>query len=1052
MMRTKATIISFFLVFSLYLLYGGVVVPLVLPQQRTGTGNTDVSETRTDATREEIGPYLALFSEGDWERDPEKEIHLLQFGRTIVLFGKETIKGKTIELNPCTILLLPDDLQDFHNEEEFQKKIRQSMVLRTPQYAEIDFEKDFDLSKMPLPKMKTGRLWGKVTVQGNLEADGKQEDFYLQTENIEITEEPGITKIETLKDVRFSFGPHVGHGTGLALKIAQSDLSQPQAAGEGSSAQFQRLTNLRFVFPDEHSNATTIDVTCKGGFQFASTPDEQGWTASFYQNVEMARNNPDKTVDRLTAEEVHLTLKPTAQSIANGTLQFDNLEPALCVARGKAGEGGQAAQPARLSVKHDGDVTLVGDEIFFDIRKNFLSLSTRPGAGASPCVEIIVADQYTIRNEQCIQYTLGHDGAFGKFAAEGKGTLSGKVGTGTAAKEISLAWNEMQMAPNPAVKDQIILKLNKGISAKLNGFGSMTANQLELHYNFTSAGQQKSNLLLDHAVVKDNVLFETATGTCRVKQLNIFFTNMTPDGRTLQSRWMPQILTEKPPAAPRMGIVDAYQPILQVQHLTPLAPTQPVPLYSSPAGTVASPVRNAAPQRSVAPAPKSSVETQNLLGIKSSGGGKFVMTSDLMSMGVLVQNGQSSAVNVDFEGNVRITEQVSGSASASALEIVGDTVRIWNPADTNTQIKISGQAATSDAIFKGKGVELRAGELNISRADNMFWSPGAGRLVADTSQIKTAGTTPVNIAPGNADGGKLVVTWNKEAEMRCDGQVLLFFGMEGKIGNRVEVNYQTTTLWCNEMQITLNRKVMFFDDQSSVEPRAVRIQCAHKVDVQNRQFDANGKQKSVDRAKVEKIQYDVDHNWFIADGPGELNSVFLGSGQGFDINGTSASRNQNVQNTLNYMAIWSFDSMQGTFLGNNKKVDIRGRKVEAAYCPAANWEDRIGRENLAAARLKGYTLECGRLLVEEIPDPLNGSQSAMELTASETAIIEGSEIYGKAKAIKYNQAKEVISMDGNATIHVTNQGQPMSQTVESIRYNIKTRSVELLQSQGMSIN
>jgi len=145
--------------------------------------------------------------------------------------------------------------------------------------------------------------------------------------------------------------------------------------------------------------------------------------------------------------------------------------------------------------------------------------------------------------------------------------------------------------------------------------------------------------------------------------------------------------------------------------------------------------------------------------------------------------------------------------------------------------------------------------------------------------------------------------------------------------------------------------------------------------------------------------------------------------------------------------------MQGTLLGNEKLVDIRGR-VRSVYCPAASWDDTIEPDNFAAAKMRGYALECERLQIVEAPNPLNLTQSSMELTASTDAIIEGSGgLYGKAQTIKYNQAKNMVDMNGNVTIQTTTKdGQTPRQSAEGIRYNIETRSVELLQVKGLSIN
>ena len=1091
-MRIKATLSSFVIILALYFVYGWGLVPLVLPTPRNSIDDrTDRSDERDLIRTEEFAPFLDLLPANGWEHN-YKDIRLLRFGQIIVLFGKDTPDGIRLRLEPCTILILPDGVEEYGNEES-REQILRSVVLRTEQYAEIEFDRDFDITKLPLPNIVSGRLVGTVTVQSGMGESDPNDGFYLETNEIEITEAAHSAKITAKGNVRFSLGLHTGFGTGLALDIVQSDPSQPQASRTLSSASFQNLRSLHLVFPESpnatarlsgdiyvpEGPATTIDVRCQGQFMFVANPAEQGWTASFLQNVEVDRTSPDKSIDRLTAHEVHLTLTPGKQkgnagAQGNAASPLSGFEPTLFVARGKEGKESQAAVPASLSIAQNGGVKLVGDEIYLDLRRNFLSLSTRQGKGASPHVEMILADQYKIRSVRTLQYTLGQNGAFGKFASEGKGELTGKVGTGASAKDIFLSWNAMQMEPYPAAKDQIVLKLSKGITARMAGFGTMTADSLDLLCNvlpsnssastLPGAGIQKSNVLLDHAVVKDkdNVLFETISGTCRVKQLTVFFINVV-DGRALYSRWMPQMLTAAPPVSPPVTsyrpvpVSPASQPILQVQYSQPqqnLAPMQPLQLYQPPAASnpATAPAYGNRQPNSLPQTPRpatGTVETQNLLGFKSSpSGGKFEMTGDQMRMQVRIQNGQSFAERVDIEGNVRLKENAANNLAGTPglIEISGETVMIWNPADPTTTISIQGQATGSDAIFKGKGAELHARELNISRQDNKFWSPGPGRLLANTAQINAPG-----ISTGNADK-QLTVEWNKE--MVCDGQVLQFEGKPDRDSNRVQVLYQTQTLWCNILEIWLNRRVMFFDDQSTVEPKAVEIKFSRDVNIRNEQFDVQRKRKSINTAKFANLHYDVEKNYFSADGPGELSSVFLGAGQGFDRNTTGTPgvpAKQNNGESLNCLVVWFLNTVQGTMLDSNLTVDIRGR-VEAAYYPAASWEDTLARENISAVRWTGYMMECERLQIVEVPDPLNQSQSSMELTASTNSRIDGSGIYASAQKIMYNQAKSTVQMDGNVNLQTTVQGQRVSHPrTESIRYNIETGAVEVIKSQGFGV-
>jgi len=1089
-MRTQATLLSFVFVFAAYLVYGWVLVPMVLPNIERVEGPTTAENDDDDPIRLENAHFLELLPADGWERNSSRPMQTLRLGQTLVFFSEDKREGKTLRVEPCTILLLPDGFREYRDDEETQKLLRQSIVFQSPGFAEIEFDADFDLfdisNRSVQPNFVAGRFWGKVTVRkGSSTETDVPDDFSLETESIEIRAEEDVMTISTLRDVRFQFGLHTGEGTGLTLRLAQSPQS-PQTHSQQSLSQMNkelqsvvvaRLKSLRLVFPEDNS---TMDVRCQQNFVFAANPAENGWTGSFFQNVEMVRNNADRTADRLTAEEVHLTLsasgnaKTPSNTSNNKVSPFDGLEPALFVARGKPGSGTQLPVPARLAVKKEGDVMLVGDEIFLNLRENFLQLSTRKEAGASPFVEMIIAGQYTIRSEQSIRYTLGEEGAIGKLLAEGKGNMTGRVGEGAAAKDMRLDWNTMQMEPHPTIKDQIILKLDNGIAARMTGFGTMTAQQLELHCvvvpsrqpsaapsgaipsgaALSGTGGQTNSLMLDQITVRNNVFFETDSGTCRVNQLHIFFTNLAPDGTELHSSRMLQSFAQAPippgraAAAPQPVV---RQPIQQVQHLQPLTlqnPVQPIPLYQPSAPPVA-----AAPMMRSTPtprtAPRGNVESQNLMGIQSSpGGGKFDITGNLMRMRVRMQSGQSSAENIEITGDVRLQENVAHAAAHFAIEIIGDSVMIWDPADPTTKIQITGRATSNDAILKGRGVELRAKELKLSREDNIFWSPGPGQLIAHTAHMNTPGIPAGNTNLVHSNDDKLYVEWNKE--MRCDGKVLQFWGQQDSIGNRVNVMHQTKRLWCDQMEIHLNRQVLFFDDPSTVTPEAVEIRCAGRVEVKHQLFDASGKQKSQDSAKAERLLYHLPRNYIFAAGPGELTSVFVSSAQGFDSTQTAGPpvpNNQvsNNQERLVHLAVWFPDEMQGILLGNKKEVEFKGRKVYVAYCPAANWNDRIDIGNFAAARLRGYTLECERLKIEEIPNPINPSESFFELMASETAIVEGSGIFGRAQTIRYNQAKNTVDFEGNVSAQRSSQGQNISVgPAERVIYNIETGNFDII--------
>ncbi|GHT10077.1 hypothetical protein FACS1894170_01650 [Planctomycetales bacterium] len=1090
-MRSIATITSFFVVLGLYFIYGWILVPIVLPERAAAELQQNSASSNAPAQREEIEPFLPLLPNDGWECNPKQELHFLQFGTVVVLFGHDQIdeqNKKLLKLEPCTVLVLPDT-DDHLTEESLQLWQRQTIVLRTPQYAEIEFDGEFDMTKLPLPKVIAGRLYGKVSINSGMKEAGTQDDLYIEAENVAITDTDVVTKIETLKDVRFRFGYHSGEGTNLSLELTQRPpdgiAAKPSTAKELNSVLFQRLKMLHLVFPENkdatalpsngevavpNGPATSLDIRCQRQFGFIWNVEEKSWQTNINGNVDITRNNPDKTIDRLTADEVVLTLRDTADGAAAKPAKnteygnFGAMEPVKFVARGK--KGVQPPQPARFALKHGSDVQLVGDEIFIDLRKNMLKVSTfdaKTEPGASKEIEMIFGGQYSIKNENTVEYTLGTDGAFGAFNAVGKGALTGRTGSGTNMKNIRLDWNEMTMAPHPLVKDQLIVKLGKGIRGMMENFGTLNADEAEICCNMipktqpaaqnTSGkglvGNTSSEFVLDHIVVKNKVQFANDLGTCDVKRLDIYFTNVSPDGKISQSRWTPQAMILPPPQSPikpatiHNRIAESDIELVQYQQPTgKLQPLQPLPVYQPAVVPVAPLVgSSAAPSQRV---PKNSLGSQNLLGLQSHQGTKFKMTGDLMKMQVRHQNGQATAEIVAIEGNVDVKELTAPQEQATAFALRGDTATIWDPGGLNTIIKITCQANNPDAFIKGRGVELWSKELNVTRADNNCWSPFPGRLVADTNSIPNTNGIAVKPSAADAAVSRLVVEWNKN--MLFDGKVMRFFGQNDKVGNRVRVLYQTQSLWCDTMEISLNRQVRFFDDTSKEPPKAVMIQCASDVFVRSVERDAAGKQKSVATAEAELLRYYIDRNYLVAEGPGKLSSTFSGKAPSI----AGGVKGGGTSDGLNHLAVWFQDTLRGVLLGNSKDISINGR-VEVAYFPAAGWDDTIAHENFAAARKTGCTLECEKMKIAEVPNPVQPSVGTMELTAEDDAVIDGYGVFGKAQLIKYSQLKDTVRFEKSVKIKTTRAGQSGDYSAESAEYNIATGSVNNVGMQGLTI-
>ncbi|MDR3198380.1 MAG: hypothetical protein LBU34_10985 [Planctomycetaceae bacterium] len=1231
-MRFFATIGSFFIVLGLYFLYAWIVVPLLLPPPNLSQRPL----TSEDTTREEIEPLLFLFPENGWERNPESEIHYLQFGQTIILFGNDEAQGNIVKLQPCTVLMVQGLDDPNLSETERNNSLRQAIVMRTPLYAEIEFDREFNLGQFPLPNIKSGRLSGKVTIESNGKEIGLQDDFFLETENISITESPGLTKISTLKDVRFYIGYHYGEGSMLNMELVLSNPDLPKSPKELSLIRFEKLKQLNLVFPEDPKSApkipdnppqtvaannplpkprispscpaTSLDIKCQREFIFqfakAEKPNEKIGIAKFIGNADARRTNPDGSTDILTAEEIQVKFQTKEKKTANPTAKntndlaqnntFGDLEPVVFEAGGKLAQNNQPVVPAKLISPQNGGVLMTGDHILYDLRKNFLVLETQTLPGASKEVEMVFQNQYFIRGEKSFQYTLGQNGEFGKLLSEGKGSLRGNIGNEKTPKKMFLSWNALSAEPYPMVKNQIVLKLWGGITADMEGFGNMTAGKLNLWCNIepkttgkttnqktadpktvppktetnpnilqslnsgksSSLFNDKSNVTPDRAVVMDNVHFINEKGTCDVNRLDIFFKTVSSTGMVTQSLWTPRILQDLPSPIPAgnphnnhhntaqhqpatrqlitlAGGFSAVSPtalspttvspatespateppsktssaIQQVQFVQPIPPAQQqqttnqtpsgmIPLYQSqpapPVGTSAAvsvPLnQNAVVSESVS----GSAASQNLLGIQSQTLAQYAIAGKQMSMQVVYNEGHSNVETLVVEGNVRITEKVVAEqlSNISIIEITGEEITVWNPSSPKTQILITGKQ--QDAVFQGRGIELRAKEINITRSGNKIWVPGVGRLIADTNTDSTqkyfqtkntattnsAGTatlsntssnTSVPLVPLKSAGNtaktnnntninkdnRLLVDWNES--MIFNGKVLQFLGKSDRNGNRVRAIYQDKEIWCDVMEIHLNRRIVFFDDKSNVEPEAEMIQCANNVFVRSRELDADNQLKSLSSAEFGKLRFYVASNYFVAEGPndrpGVLSFTSLSSDEGFSNAkiGLPESLSTDGRGVLKFLSIWFHDHIQGTFFGDQRNVEISGR-VQTVYLPVNSWDDHIGIDNLNIARKYGYILECEQLHIVEIPDINNNERNTMELTAFGNASIDSSKFYGKAQTIKYNQAKTLITFDGNAKIHTFEDGKKSEQTAaETIQYDVKNKAIRMNHSQGIRI-
>ncbi|MDR2762964.1 MAG: hypothetical protein LBB88_10205 [Planctomycetaceae bacterium] len=479
-----------------------------------------------------------------------------------------------------------------------------------------------------------------------------------------------------------------------------------------------------------------------------------------------------------------------------------------------------------------------------------------------------------------------------------------------------------------------------------------------------------------------------------------------------------------------------------------------------------------------------SVRSQNLLGFQPSNPNSiYAITGDQMEMSVLQGERTSQVQRLWIGGNVRIVEKVNQTAGNDLIEITGEEVYVWYPSAPNTVIYITGKDMR-EAIFTGKGAQIRAMHVYIFRAENVIKIVGAGRLLADAKSKKassgvlmnagnqtTATPTSAQLSNNQFEQSKrqegdsrILVQWNKE--MYFDGNIISFKGVPDKNGNRVLALMEDREIHCDVMQIFTNRYVSLFDDKSDVTIKPERVGCAIDVVMKSEKFE-NGLRKSFDWAEFDAVEIRLETDEFFAKGPGLIRSTFLETDNafsdpknGFDVL-SGGARNANVNNVNNvnvnnresilFLCIWFYDHIQGMSSKTHKSATMRGH-IDAVLCPVSTWDERVERDQLNLATKKGYLLKCEELRLVQMPDPVLKEKNFVELTAIENATIEGENrsLYGRAQTIKFNQAKSQVTLEGNelnnARITTSSQGTIPAQRIE---YNLKNGTAKIVNSRGV---
>ncbi|MEX0586005.1 MAG: hypothetical protein WD176_05145, partial [Pirellulales bacterium] len=492
-------------VLLVHFVYALAVVPLVEPAAtaREATRAIDLSHLRMTSN-----PYhrlLAQFFPADsWSLKNPK---ILESEHGLLLIDKyQTIGGTSIELSPLAMVLFPS--QAVRNDPE---RAGEALVLEAPR-AVLEFDKTIDLARARIGNLKGGRLIGAVTIRSNQKLPTPEDDLLITTRDVQLTEE----RIRTPEPVEFRLGPNHGSGRELVIRLRSRRDSRTEGAAGPNVAGLRMLELLRDVqmhfqmsgpgllpgSKNQHTVAkpapsagrlaapsnSPVQITSRGPFRFDFTTYE----ASFEEQVDVLRLNPDAPSDQMTCEQLTVGFAPREQaSTAAAATGRKEKIPALEVRRLRA-QGNPVIVRSPSTGASARCQTLV-----YDLKTGKLTLDDPQ--------RVMLREPTRQVQAPSISYQPGGPGELGLVDATGPGCLETKS-EAEGSPAFRAEWGDrLRVRPH---QGQSLLSVSGGGRIAMIGMGALSADEMWVWFRKSETREKSAP-----SVAPDRML---ATGRVRI--------------------------------------------------------------------------------------------------------------------------------------------------------------------------------------------------------------------------------------------------------------------------------------------------------------------------------------------------------------------------------------------------------------------------------------------------------------------------------------------------------------------------------------------------------
>ncbi len=812
MPRIIRTAVSFVIVLVAYWIYALVAVPWIEPSA-TLADSTPITDRERAAGRNladnRLGPYKHLFPPGAWQRKSPK---ILDSDRVKLLMQDyRTLGDGRMEIIPCTLIFTPKRANT-----EPGAADPSPIVVDAPEGAILQFDGPFDLKRIKIGRLTGGDLKGRVTIRGEGNRPGPEDNLLIVTRDIHLTEQT----ITTPHAVDFRWGPNYGRGRQLRIKLlADDDSDAPNSRGPKvtgiESAELAHIERLHLELGQSKATGRTetkdakepsllqsmsnlpVEVTCRGPFRFNAINK----TATFEDQVNVLRVHPDGPSDQLNCELLSIFFVERPQSSLEGVEESEG--------KGKKDSAGSLDLTAQRIEARGHPVIVNAPSEQLEARGQRLECDLLTGRIVlDDPREVMLKQKASEIRAPSLQYTSAGPGRLGQIVAPGPGWLRGQMADRPGA-QLEARWGR-QLSVRPDGGNHVI-SLTGGAKLSFRAIGELEAE--EIHFWLTEIPppepSQQAKLQPDRMLARNGVRVRSPGFSAAVEQMEVWFENL-------------------PPAQGSDWKAEGGKPKAETPGQSGQTAPSVVPLRDNPPS-----------------APRRHFEvTGRLLRARL-----LLRKAEDPELSELTEEAELSELTV--EEGVRFVETQTAKAGERPMLITGDRLHAVDAGQPHATVTVTGQPAH----FEARGLALDGSNLNLNRGTNRLWIDGPGQMLVPIEKDLQGQPLP--------QPGVMKVRWQER---------MAFDGRTARFEERVTATGPQQLLRTETLEVHFRRPISFSGDQIESDPEVEQLLCRGGVFMESTALDDAGR-KSHQTMEVVDLAVNLISGALTAGGPGWLCSL-----------------------------------------------------------------------------------------------------------------------------------------------------------------------------------